>query len=239
MLDSDNAFVVADIPGLIEGAHAGHGLGHEFLRHVERTGLLVHLVEAVPIDGSDPVQNYRMIRRELEQYSPALAERPELVVVTKMDLTGAAEAARPDRPRAGPSMSCRSRPSRARAFPSCSTRSASDWRNASRSSPPTRRIRAGDRAEPRPLARDGKLLNMLRIVADLGNSRLKWARLDEDGRLDAFLRPAAGRPSGLGGALGRLAPARGWGLALGGRVGQPARGRAAGSLPRGTRGQRR
>jgi GTPase len=91
-VDSDNAFVVADIPGLIEGAHAGHGLGHEFLRHVERTGLLVHLIESVPGDGSDPVHNYRMIRRELEQYSPALAERPELVVVTKMDLTGAGPA---------------------------------------------------------------------------------------------------------------------------------------------------
>ncbi|MGC8639416.1 MAG: GTPase ObgE [Isosphaeraceae bacterium] len=92
VVDSENAFVVADIPGLIEGAHAGLGLGHEFLRHVERTGLLVHLIEALPQGGSDPVQNYRMIRRELEQYSPALAERPELIVVTKMDLTGAPEA---------------------------------------------------------------------------------------------------------------------------------------------------
>jgi len=92
LVDSENAFVVADIPGLIEGAHAGHGLGHEFLRHVERTGLLVHLVQSVPIDGSDPVENYRMIREELARYSSALAERPELVVVTKMDLTGAEEA---------------------------------------------------------------------------------------------------------------------------------------------------
>jgi len=91
-LDSEHAFVVADIPGLIEGAHEGLGLGHEFLRHVERSGLLVHLVEATPMDGSDPVQNYRMIRNELEQYSPALAARPELVVVTKMDLTDAEEA---------------------------------------------------------------------------------------------------------------------------------------------------
>jgi GTP-binding protein len=82
-------FVVADIPGLIEGAHAGHGLGHEFLRHVERTSLLVHLVEAVPLDGSDPLENYRNIRNELAQYSPTLAERPELLVVTKMDVTGA------------------------------------------------------------------------------------------------------------------------------------------------------
>ena len=86
-------FVVADIPGLIEGAHAGHGLGHEFLRHVERTSLLVHLVEAVPLDGSDPLENYRTIRKELAQYSPTLAERPELLVVTKMDVT-AAESAR-------------------------------------------------------------------------------------------------------------------------------------------------
>jgi GTPase len=88
----ENAFVVADIPGLIEGAHAGHGLGHEFLRHVERTSLLVHLIEAVPLDESDPVENYRKIRNELLQYSPALARRPELVVVTKMDITGSHEA---------------------------------------------------------------------------------------------------------------------------------------------------
>ncbi len=87
------SFVVADIPGLIEGAHLGHGLGHEFLRHVERTRLLVHLVDALPIDGSDPVHNYRTIRNELEKYSPALATRPELLVLTKMDVTGAKEAA--------------------------------------------------------------------------------------------------------------------------------------------------
>ena len=90
----DHSFVVADIPGLIEGAHLGHGLGHEFLRHVERTRLLVHLVDAMPMDGSDPVANYRAIRAELEQYSPALANRPELLVLTKMDLTGAREAAK-------------------------------------------------------------------------------------------------------------------------------------------------
>jgi GTP-binding protein len=88
----DQSFVVADSPGLIEGAHAGLGLGHEFLRHVERTSLLVHLVEAVPLDGSDPVQNYRTIRNELIQYSKALADRPELVVVTKMDVTDAESA---------------------------------------------------------------------------------------------------------------------------------------------------
>ena len=90
---SDHTFLVADIPGLIEGAHEGHGLGHEFLRHVERTRLLVHLVDALPLDGSDPLTNYRTIRQELGHYSPALAERPELLVVTKMDVTGAPEAA--------------------------------------------------------------------------------------------------------------------------------------------------
>jgi len=88
----DQSFIVADIPGLIEGAHTGHGLGHEFLRHVERTRLLVHLVDAIPTDGSDPVANYRTIRHELEKYSLALAARPEVLVVTKLDLTGAEEA---------------------------------------------------------------------------------------------------------------------------------------------------
>jgi GTP-binding protein len=87
----ERGFVVADIPGLIEGAHRGLGLGHAFLRHVERTRLLVHLVDPLPPDGSDPVMNYRAIRRELALYSAALAQRPELVVVTKLDLSGAAE----------------------------------------------------------------------------------------------------------------------------------------------------
>ena len=91
----DHAFIVADIPGLIEGAHQGHGLGHEFLRHVERTKLLVHLVEALPIDGSSPAENYRAIRNELEQYSPALATRPEILVLTKLDVTGAEEVVEP------------------------------------------------------------------------------------------------------------------------------------------------
>lgn len=80
-------FVLADMPGLIEGAHAGSGLGHAFLRHVERTRLLVHMVDICPSDG-EPAENYRAIRNELEQYSQALGERPELVVANKMDLTG-------------------------------------------------------------------------------------------------------------------------------------------------------
>src|SRR6266436_26091 len=90
-IDLDRSFVMADIPGLIEGAHAGAGLGHEFLRHVERTRVLVHLVEPMPADESDPVENYRAIRSELEQYGRGLAERPEVVAVSKAELPGAAE----------------------------------------------------------------------------------------------------------------------------------------------------
>jgi GTP-binding protein len=85
-VDLDNRFVVADIPGLIEGAHQGVGLGHEFLRHVERTRVLVHLVEPEPMDQTDPLENYRSIRNELKLYNPELAKRPELVVVTKCEL---------------------------------------------------------------------------------------------------------------------------------------------------------
>ena len=79
---------LADLPGLIEGAHAGVGLGHEFLRHVERTRVLVHLVEPVPPDGADPLHNYRVIRNELELHSRALAAKPEVVAVSKAELTG-------------------------------------------------------------------------------------------------------------------------------------------------------
>jgi len=85
--------VVADLPGLIEGASRGVGLGAEFLRHTERTGTILHLVDLVPLDGTDPVENYRKIRSELERYSRTLAEKPELVAGTKLDLSGAAEAA--------------------------------------------------------------------------------------------------------------------------------------------------
>lgn len=85
----EREFVLADIPGLIEGAHEGIGLGHEFLRHVERTRLLVHLVEPAPMDGTDPVSNYIQIREELRLYDANLAERPEIVVITKNELPDA------------------------------------------------------------------------------------------------------------------------------------------------------
>ena len=79
-------FVMADIPGLIEGAHDGAGLGFEFLRHIERTRILVHMLDIMPVDGTDPVENYRAIRQELEQYARALAEKTEIIVANKIDL---------------------------------------------------------------------------------------------------------------------------------------------------------
>ena len=90
-IDQDRTMVMADIPGLIEGAHAGVGLGHEFLRHVERTRVLVHLVEPLPVDGTDPVENYLSLRQELKLYDVDLANRPEIIAVSKAELTGAEE----------------------------------------------------------------------------------------------------------------------------------------------------
>ena len=84
-LPSDRRVVIADLPGLIENAHQGHGLGVRFLRHIERTRVLVHLIEVDPADGSDPVENYRTIRRELEGYAASLADKPEIVALSKMD----------------------------------------------------------------------------------------------------------------------------------------------------------
>lgn len=85
-LDPTRRLVVADIPGLIEGAAQGVGLGIEFLKHIERTKVLVHLLDVMPLDGSDPAANYRTIRKELEQYSAPLAEREEVICLNKLDL---------------------------------------------------------------------------------------------------------------------------------------------------------
>ncbi|MHC4456077.1 MAG: GTPase ObgE [Planctomycetota bacterium] len=79
-------FVMADIPGLIEGSHSGAGLGVEFLKHIERTRIIVHILDIMPTDGSEPVDNYHAIRRELEQYSKALTEKTEIIVANKIDL---------------------------------------------------------------------------------------------------------------------------------------------------------
>jgi GTP-binding protein len=79
-------FVMADIPGLIEGSHAGAGLGHEFLRHIERTRVIVHIIDIMPLNGSDPAENYGIIRNELARYSSSLAEKTEVIVANKIDL---------------------------------------------------------------------------------------------------------------------------------------------------------
>ena len=80
------SFVVADIPGLIEGAHLGHGLGTRFLRHIERTRLLVHLVDVSPASGRDPVEDFETVQRELASFSELLVEKPMIVVASKMDI---------------------------------------------------------------------------------------------------------------------------------------------------------
>jgi len=82
----ERQLVLADIPGLIEGASGGAGLGHEFLAHVERTRLLVHVLELTPIDGSDPEDNWRTIESELEAHDPALARLPRVLALSKADL---------------------------------------------------------------------------------------------------------------------------------------------------------
>ncbi|MFD1431387.1 GTPase ObgE [Lacticaseibacillus yichunensis] len=90
-LDDGSDFVMADLPGLIEGASNGVGLGFQFLRHVERTRVILHLVEMDPDNGRDPLTDYQQIRQELSTYDDTILERPQLVVATKMDLPGAAE----------------------------------------------------------------------------------------------------------------------------------------------------
>jgi GTP-binding protein len=84
-LSGDRSFVVADVPGLIKGAHEGHGLGHQFLRHIERTKLLVHLVDVSGASGRDPVDDFETIRDELRRFDPAVAAKPQIVVATKID----------------------------------------------------------------------------------------------------------------------------------------------------------
>ncbi len=86
-------FVMADIPGLIEGAHEGHGLGDDFLRHIERTRIIVHLIDVHPLDGQPtPIEAYRVIRNELQKYSQTLADKPELIVANKIDLADNTDA---------------------------------------------------------------------------------------------------------------------------------------------------
>jgi GTP-binding protein len=85
-LGAENSFVLADIPGLIEGAHVGAGLGHKFLRHIERTRLLIHIVDISSIEGRDPLKDFETINNELTGYSPELKEKPQVIAANKIDL---------------------------------------------------------------------------------------------------------------------------------------------------------
>lgn len=90
-LSEEQSFVLADIPGLIEGASQGVGLGHDFLRHIERTKVLLHVVDVSGCEGRDPIEDFATINRELEAYSAKLAKRKQLVVANKMDLPDSEE----------------------------------------------------------------------------------------------------------------------------------------------------
>lgn len=90
-LDEYKSFVIADIPGLIEGAHLGHGLGTKFLKHVERTKILVHIVDVSPYTERDPVQDYRTVMKELEAFNPNLSKRRQILLANKIDLLGDAK----------------------------------------------------------------------------------------------------------------------------------------------------
>ncbi|MSQ90805.1 MAG: GTPase ObgE [Phycisphaerales bacterium] len=92
-LSDDRRLVLADLPGLIEGASQGVGLGHAFLKHVERTRVILHVLDVAPSDGSDPLENHRIIRRELAEFSEHLARTPEVVVLNKIDLIPEADRA--------------------------------------------------------------------------------------------------------------------------------------------------
>jgi len=89
--DEDRSFVMADLPGLIEGANLGHGLGLQFLRHIERTRVILHVIDMSGSEGRDPYEDYKVINKELELYKYNLLARPQIIVANKMDLPGAEE----------------------------------------------------------------------------------------------------------------------------------------------------
>jgi GTP-binding protein len=91
-LRDERSCIVADIPGIIAGAHAGRGLGHQFLRHIERTRLLIHLVDMTSVKEDAPLLNFDTVNRELRAYAARLAEKPQVVVATKMDVPSAKQA---------------------------------------------------------------------------------------------------------------------------------------------------
>lgn len=89
--DDGRSFVMADLPGLIEGAHEGAGLGHQFLRHIERTRVIVHVIDMAATEGRDPYEDYLTINKELKEYNLRLTERPQIIVANKMDMPEAEE----------------------------------------------------------------------------------------------------------------------------------------------------
>ncbi len=93
VVQTDKPFVVADIPGLIEGAHRGIGLGIRFLRHIERTRILIHLIDVTAIDPQNPLKGYETINRELAGYSPLLLKKPQIIVLNKLDIPGTEQTA--------------------------------------------------------------------------------------------------------------------------------------------------
>ena len=90
-LEDAKVFVIADIPGLIEGASEGIGLGHEFLRHIERTKLVIHIVDAASTEGRDPIEDIYAINKELDAYNHEIAERPQVIAANKIDMFAASE----------------------------------------------------------------------------------------------------------------------------------------------------
>lgn len=90
-IEEGKSFVIADIPGLIEGAHKGAGLGHEFLKHIERTRIFIHVVDISGSEGRDPLTDFEIINSELEKYNPVLMQRPQVIAANKMDIPGAEE----------------------------------------------------------------------------------------------------------------------------------------------------
>ena len=87
----DNKFVIADLPGLIEGASEGAGLGHKFLKHIERTKIIAHVIDMSASEGRDPYEDYQVIRKELEEFSPKLLNKQEIIIANKMDLPSSKE----------------------------------------------------------------------------------------------------------------------------------------------------
>jgi len=87
----DESFVLADIPGLIEGANLGLGLGHDFLKHIERTRFIIHVIDVATLEGRDPVKDFEIINNELKAFNPLLADKPQVIAANKMDISGADE----------------------------------------------------------------------------------------------------------------------------------------------------